>query len=52
MLKTLRAEGIHIVAIYQHMAMEEPRYLFLHYWGTGPAQKLAMSVKKALALLQ
>ena len=51
-LRTLRAEGIQIVAIHQHMAREEPRYLFLHYWGTGPAEKLAMSVKKALALVR
>ena len=52
MLKSLRAAGINIVAIHQHMAMEEPRYLFFHYWGTGSAQKLATSVKSALALLK
>ena len=51
-LKTLRGEGIQIVAIHQHMTMEEPRYIFLHYWATGPAEKLAMSVKKALAQVQ
>lgn len=49
-LKTLRAEGVNIVAIHHHMAMEEPRYIFLHYWGRGPAAKLASSLKKALAL--
>ena len=49
-LKTLRAEGINIVAIHQHMTMEEPRYLFLHYWGKGHAAQLAASLKKALAL--
>ena len=48
-LKTLRAEGINIVAIHQHMTMEEPRYLFLHYCGKGPAAELAASLKKALA---
>ena len=48
-LKTLRGEGIKIVAIHSHMAMEEPRYLFLHYWGKGPAAQLATSLKKALA---
>ena len=52
MLKSLRADGINIVAIHQHMALEEPRYLFFHYWGTGSAQKLATSVKSALALLK
>ena len=49
-LKTLRAEGINIVAIHQHMTTEEPRYLFLHYWGKGPAAQLAASLNKALAL--
>ena len=49
-LRTLRTEGINIVAIHQHMTMEEPRYIFLHYWGRGPAGKLATSLKKALAL--
>ena len=48
-LKTLRAEGINIVAIHHHMTMEEPRYLFLHYWGKGSAAQLAASLKKALA---
>lgn len=47
-LKTLRAEGINIVAIHQHMTQEQPRYLFLHYWGKGKAVDLAKGVKKAL----
>lgn len=49
-LKSLRAEGINIVAIHHHMTMEEPRFLFLHYWGRGPAAKLATSLKKTLDL--
>jgi hypothetical protein len=47
-LKTLRAEGINIVAIHHHMTGETPRYLFLHYWGKGSAASLAGSLKKAL----
>lgn len=47
-LKTLRAEGINIVAIHHHMTQETPRYLFLHYWGKGSAVSLAGSLKKAL----
>ena len=47
-LKTLRKEGINIVAIHNHMVMEEPRYLFLHYWGKGKALDLAKAVKNAL----
>jgi hypothetical protein len=49
-LKSLRAEGVNIVAIHHHMTHEQPRYLFLHYWGKGPASKLAASLKQTLAL--
>lgn len=48
-LKALRAGGINIVAIHHHMTMEEPRYIFLHYWGRGKAADLAAQLKTALA---
>ena len=47
-LKAMRAGGINIVAIHQHMIDEQPRAMFLHYWGKGKATDLAASVKKAL----
>lgn len=47
-LKALRASGISIVAIHHHMTHEEPRYLFLHYWGRGQTIDLARGVKSAL----
>jgi hypothetical protein len=47
-LKSLRAEGVNIVAIHHHMTHEEPRILFLHYWGKGNAESLARSLKKTL----
>ncbi|MBB5037554.1 DUF1259 domain-containing protein [Prosthecobacter dejongeii] len=47
-LRTLRAGGIHIVAIHHHMTMENPRYIFLHYWGLGKAAELASKLKTAL----
>ncbi len=49
-LRSLRHAGINIVAIHQHMTHEEPRILFLHYWGKGKAVDLARGVKEALAL--
>lgn len=49
-LKSLRGDGIHIVAIHHHMVGEQPRILFLHYWGRGSAANLAANVKKALGL--
>jgi len=47
-LKSLRQSGINIVAIHQHMTGEEPRMLFVHYWGKDSAKNLAVAVKKAL----
>jgi hypothetical protein len=47
-LKSLRQSGINIVAIHHHMSGEEPRILFLHYWGRGKATDLANAVKAAL----
>ena len=47
-LKAMRKEGINIVAIHQHMSMEEPRILFLHYWGKGKAASLAQSLDTVL----
>jgi hypothetical protein len=47
-LKSLRKDGINIVAIHHHMTGENPRYLFLHYWGRGMARELAQAVKNAL----
>ncbi len=49
-LKSLRKSGINIVAIHSHMETENPKVLFLHYWGVGPAADLAKSVKSALEL--
>ena len=47
-LKALRAARIQIVAIHNHMVEEEPRTVFLHYWGIGPAADLAKGVRAAL----
>jgi hypothetical protein len=47
-LKSLRTAGVNIVAIHSHMTHENPRILFLHYWGKGKADELARAVKLAL----
>jgi hypothetical protein len=49
-LKSLRGAGIRIVAIHQHMTGEEPRLMFLHYWGQGKAQDLAKAARAAIDL--
>jgi len=48
-LKSLRHDGINIVAIHSHMTHENPRILFLHYWGRGKTADLAKALKVALA---
>jgi len=48
-LRALRAARIDVVAIHQHMTGEEPRVMFLHYWGIGPTAALAAGLKAALA---
>ncbi len=47
-LRALRAAGIDVVAIHQHMAGEEPRIVFLHYWGVGSTASLARGLRAAL----
>jgi len=47
-LKALRANGLDIVAIHHHMTADRPMIIFLHYWGTGPAEKLATGFKAAV----
>jgi hypothetical protein len=47
-LKAIRVGGINIVAIHSHMTHEQPRILFFHYWGRGPAKKLAEVIQGAL----
>jgi len=44
-LSSLLKDKINIVAIHQHMAHEEPRILFFHYWGKGTAKDLAQAIK-------
>ena len=47
-IKSLRSNDIEIVALHNHMLGDEPRVIFLHYLGTGPALKLAKGFKDAL----
>jgi hypothetical protein len=48
-LQILRRAGINIVAIHSHMTHEQPRIIFFHYWGRGPARDLAIVIKRALS---
>jgi hypothetical protein len=50
-LKVLRKNSLDVVAIHHHMTGGRPTVIFLHYWGTGPADKLASAFKAAVAEL-
>lgn len=51
-LKVLRKSNISIVAIHNHMIMENPRMIFLHYWGTGSTENLTKALQSALNVQQ
>lgn len=48
-LKALRHAGIYVVALHQHMLEEQPRIIFLHYWGIGSTTQLAQALQSALS---
>jgi hypothetical protein len=47
-LRSLRANGLEVVAIHHHMTGSRPMFIFLHYWGKGPSEKLARGFREAL----
>jgi Domain of Unknown Function (DUF1259) len=51
-IRALRSGGIAVEAIHNHLLDEAPRMFFLYYWGTGPAKKLAETVRSAFEQAQ
>ncbi|HEY4271511.1 MAG TPA: DUF1259 domain-containing protein [Candidatus Udaeobacter sp.] len=49
-LKSMMKNHINVVAIHQHMTHEQPRIMFFHYWGRGPAKELAENIKSAFLI--
>ncbi len=47
-IRTLRANGIEVASIHNHMLDDEPRLLFMHFWAYGDAVDLAKGLKAAL----
>jgi hypothetical protein len=47
-LRALRKAGVHVVALHNHMAGEQPAFYFTHFWGKGKAEELAKGLKSAL----
>lgn len=47
-IKALRAGGIEVASLHNHMLDEEPRIFFMHFWAYGDALELAKGLKTAL----
>lgn len=47
-IDALRAGGIEIVALHNHMLGEQPHVMYLHYQGVGEPEALAKTVRGAL----
>jgi hypothetical protein len=47
-IKALRAHNLEVVAVHNHMLFDQPRMMFLHYYGRGPAVQLATGFRAAL----
>jgi hypothetical protein len=48
LLRTLRSNGIDVTAVHSHMLTEQPRLIFMHFWATDNALKLAKALRGAL----
>jgi hypothetical protein len=48
LIRALRSNGIEVTAIHSHMLTEQPRLIFMHFWATDDALKLARAVRGAL----
>ena len=47
-IRALRKHNLAVVAVHQHMLNEQPRIIFLHYYGRGPASTLAEGFRATL----
>ncbi len=50
-IDALRAGGIEIVALHNHMTTEEPRLFYMHYQGHGAVKDLSTTLRNAFSLL-
>lgn len=47
-LRALRAGGIEVTALHNHMLDDQPRLFFMHFWANDDAAKLARGLRDAL----
>jgi biotin operon repressor len=47
-MRTLRDNGIDVMALHNHMLDDQPRMFFMHFWANDDAPKLATGLRAAL----
>jgi len=47
-IRVLRANGIEVASVHNHLLMDEPRLFFLHFWANDEAVSLARGLRAAL----
>lgn len=47
-IRTLRARGIEVTSLHNHMLTDEPRLFFMHFWANDGAVRLAEGLREAL----
>ena len=47
-IAALRANGIEVTSLHNHLLTDEPRLFFMHFWGNDDAVKLARGLRAAL----
>ncbi|MGB8274111.1 MAG: DUF1259 domain-containing protein [Alphaproteobacteria bacterium] len=47
-IRTLRANGIAVTAVHNHMLEDTPRLFFVHFWANGDPSALARGLRAAL----
>ena len=51
-LRALRANGIEVTALHNHMLDDQPRLFFMHFWANDDVQKLAKGLRAALDIVR
>lgn len=49
-MNSLRASGLQVTALHNHLRNERPHVMYMHFMGTGDAATVAGALSKALAL--
>jgi len=49
-LQRLEEDGVTVTALHNHLIRESPKVMYLHFWGEGEAEDVAMKLRRALAL--